>query len=57
MDIKSIQKIADYRATLNEIESLMTANANTQEGDRLAALTELVQAYEATHFPITAKPL
>jgi HTH-type transcriptional regulator/antitoxin HigA len=56
MDIKSIRTKSDYHATLNEIESLMTAKANTQEGDRLATLTELVEAYEAVHFPVAAKP-
>ena len=56
MDIKSLRTKADYHSALTEIESLMTAKANTQEGDRLATLTQLVEAYEAVHFPIAAKP-
>lgn len=52
MDIKPIRSNANYRATLKEIESLMTAKANTSEGDRLDVLTTLVEAYERTHFPM-----
>jgi len=43
----------DYnRATLREIESLMGAQADTPEGDRLDVLVTLVEAYEARHFPM-----
>ena len=54
MEIKPIRTKANYRATLKEIESLMTAKANTPEGDRLDVLTTLVEAYERKHFPIDA---
>ena len=47
MDIKPIRTKADYRTALKEIESLMTAKANSPEGDRLDVLTTLVEAYEA----------
>jgi antitoxin component HigA of HigAB toxin-antitoxin module len=52
MDINSIQNEADHRATLREIETLMTATAGSSEGDRLEVLVTLVEAYERTHFPM-----
>ncbi len=52
MDIRPIKTDADHKATLAEIESLMEAEANTPEGDRLDILVTLVEAYERTHFPL-----
>jgi HTH-type transcriptional regulator/antitoxin HigA len=52
MNITSIPTDADYVAARNEIESLMTAKANTPEGNRLHMLATLVEAYERTHFPM-----
>lgn len=52
MDIKPIRTEADYRATLREIETLMTAQAGSPEGDRLDVLVTLVEAYERVHFPM-----
>lgn len=52
MDIRPIHTDADYRATLHEIETLMTATAGSPEGDRLDVLVTLVEAYERTHFPM-----
>jgi len=52
MDIKPIRTKADYRMALKKIESLMTAKANSPEGDRLDVLTTLVEAYERAHFPM-----
>lgn len=52
MDIKPIRTEADYRATLREIENLMTAEAGSPEGDRLDVLVTLVEAYERVHFPM-----
>jgi antitoxin component HigA of HigAB toxin-antitoxin module len=52
MDIKSIKTEEDYRATLSEIESLMTAEPDTPEGERLDVLATLVEAYERKHFPM-----
>ena len=51
MDIKPIRTKADYRAALKDVESLMTAKANTPEGDRLDVLATLIEAYERAHFP------
>ncbi|MCR4297911.1 MAG: transcriptional regulator [Gallionella sp.] len=52
MDIKPIKTKADYRAVLKEIEGLMTASANTPEGERLDVLVTLVEAYERKHYPM-----
>jgi HTH-type transcriptional regulator/antitoxin HigA len=52
MNIKPIRTKANYRGALKDIESLMSAKANTPEGDRLDVLTTLVEAYERAHFPM-----
>lgn len=52
MDIKPIKTEADYRTTLQEIESLMTAAPGTPEGERLDVLATLVEAWERKHFPL-----
>ena len=52
MDIKPIRTKADYRAALKDVESLMTAKANTPEGDRLDVMATLIEAYERAHFPM-----
>mgnify|MGYP003705228391 CR=1 FL=1 len=52
MEIKPIKTKADYRAALKKIETLMTARANTPEGDRLDLLVTLVEAYEKKHYPM-----
>jgi HTH-type transcriptional regulator/antitoxin HigA len=52
MDIKPIRSEEDYRATLREIESLMSAVAGSAEGERLDVLATLVEAYERQHFPL-----
>ena len=52
MDIRPIKTEADYRYTLREIETLMTAPAGSEAGDRLDVLVTLVEAHERTHFPM-----
>lgn len=52
MNIRPIKTEADYRETLREIETLMSAEAGTEAGDRLDVLVTLVEAYERTHFPM-----
>ena len=52
MDIKPIKTNRDYRQALKEIETLMSAKANTPKGDRLDVLVTLVEAYERAHFPM-----
>jgi HTH-type transcriptional regulator / antitoxin HigA len=52
LNIKPIKTKANYRSVLKEIESLMTAKANSPDGDRLDVLSTLVEAYERVHFPM-----
>ncbi len=52
MEIKPIKNDADYQAALEEIERLFDAAPDTPEGDRLAVLTTLVEAYEERHYSI-----
>jgi HTH-type transcriptional regulator / antitoxin HigA len=52
MNIKPIKTSRDHRLALKEIESLMSAKANSPEGDHLDVLVTLVEAYERTHFPM-----
>jgi HTH-type transcriptional regulator/antitoxin HigA len=52
MDIKPIKSDADYHDALNEIETLMMAEVDSPEGDKLDVLVTLVEAYEAKHFPM-----
>ncbi len=54
MDVRPIRTEADYRTSLSEIASLMTACPGSPEGDRLDVLATLVEAYEAAHIPIAA---
>jgi len=52
MNIKPIKTDADYQNSLKEIESLMSAKANSPEGERLDVLVTLVESYEAKNFPL-----
>ena len=52
MEINPIKTEQDYRATLREIESLMSAGPGTPEGERLDVLVTLVETYERKHFPL-----
>jgi HTH-type transcriptional regulator/antitoxin HigA len=52
MNVRPIKTDQDYRQTLKDIESLMSAEADTPEGDRLDVLVTLVEAYERAHFPM-----
>jgi HTH-type transcriptional regulator/antitoxin HigA len=52
MNIKPIRNKQDYLAALKEVESLMAAEMDTPEGDRLDVLATLVEAYESRHFPM-----
>ena len=51
--IKPIRTEADYDAVLTEIDTLMDAEPDTPEGDRLDVLTTLVEAYETKHWQIS----
>jgi HTH-type transcriptional regulator/antitoxin HigA len=50
--IAPIRTEADHRAALARINELMDAEAGTPEADELSVLADLVQVYEAKHFPI-----
>ncbi len=52
MEIKPIETDADYRAALKETETLMTAEPNTPEGEKLDILVTLIKACERKHFPL-----
>lgn len=52
MDIKPIKTSEDYQAVLKEIESLMMAEPNTAEGDRLDVLATLIEDYERRNHPL-----
>ncbi|MFZ5930613.1 MAG: helix-turn-helix domain-containing protein [Pseudomonadota bacterium] len=54
MDIRPIKTKKDHAQSLKRIKALMTAKANTPEGDELDILVTLVEAYEAKHYAITA---
>jgi antitoxin component HigA of HigAB toxin-antitoxin module len=48
-DRRANMTAVQYRAALRAIEGLMSANARTQDGDRLDALAAMVEWYESTH--------
>ena len=52
MDITPIRTKADYGKALKANAALMTAGANTPEGERLDVLATLVEAYERKHYPL-----
>jgi len=52
MDIKPIRSEQDYRAALQEIETLMMAEPDTPEGEKLDVLVTLVEAYESKHYAL-----
>lgn len=54
MELRPIKNEADYRAALQEIETLFDAAPNTPECDLLDLLSTLVEAYEKVHHPIEA---
>ncbi|PLY45842.1 hypothetical protein CSZ94_04435 [Janthinobacterium sp. ROICE36] len=50
VEIELIKTLSDYEAALREIESLMSSALGTPEGNRLALLATLVEAFETEHF-------
>ncbi len=52
MDIKPLRTENDYRAALQEIETLMDAKPGTPEEDRLDVLATLVKVYEDAQYPM-----
>ena len=54
MTIQPIRNSSDHESALKRIETLMSAQINTAEGDELEVLTTLADTYEKEHFPIDA---
>jgi len=52
MDIRPIKTEADNEWALAEIETLLDAEPNTPDSDRLNVLVTLVEAYEDEHYSI-----
>ena len=52
METQPLRTAADHAAALKEIAALMSAESGTEEGERLLLLSELIQEYEAKHYPI-----
>jgi HTH-type transcriptional regulator/antitoxin HigA len=52
--VRPLRTADDHRAALVEIESLMAAEPDTPDGDRLDVLVSLVEAWEARHLPVDA---
>ena len=52
MELRAIKNDEDYRVVLAEIETLMDAELDSPEGDRLDIMAMLVERYEKQHFPI-----
>ena len=50
--ITPLRTEADHRAALARIDALMDAEVGSPDADELSVLADLVQAYEAKHFPI-----
>ena len=54
MNIQPVKNKQAHEKALRRIESLMSANTGTDEGDELDVLATLVEVYEQNHFPIDA---
>jgi HTH-type transcriptional regulator/antitoxin HigA len=54
MEIKPIKTEADYENVLARIDTLMSAESGSPEGDELEILVTLVQYYEQANYPIGA---
>lgn len=54
MEVKPIRTEADYQAALKEIDTLLDAEPDSPETDRLEVLSSLVWLYEEAHHPISA---
>ena len=52
MTIRPIKTKKDHKEALKRIDELWDADPRTQEGDELDVLATLVEAYEASAFPI-----
>jgi HTH-type transcriptional regulator/antitoxin HigA len=51
-DLKPIRTKKDYDNAIAELERLWGAKSGTPRGDRLDVLATLIDAYEASHYPM-----
>jgi len=54
MNIKAIKTEEDYEKSLERLEEIFQASADSQEGDEAEILTILIEKYEDEHYPIEA---
>jgi HTH-type transcriptional regulator/antitoxin HigA len=52
VSVRPIKNKKDYNAAISEVERLWGSDPNTPRGDKLDILLDLVEAYEARHYPI-----
>ena len=52
MFIGQIKSDSDYHLALKELERLMSAKADSREGERLDVLVARVEAWERKHYPL-----
>ena len=52
MVIKPSNTDADYQGSLKEVENLMMAAADTEDGEKLDVMVTLIQAYDAGCLPV-----
>ena len=52
MKIKPIKTEQDYQVALKEIASLMAAEPDSPDGEKLDVMVTLVEDYEDKHFPL-----
>ena len=57
MVIKPINTDADYKGSTKEVENLMTAAADTKDGEKPDAMVTLIQAYDVGCFPLYSWPV
>jgi HTH-type transcriptional regulator / antitoxin HigA len=52
MTIQPIHNDEEHQAALVEISKLMNSDLDTEEGDRLSALADVIESYEAQRYPM-----
>lgn len=52
VESRPLRTPADHAVALKELDTLMSAESGTSEGQRLLVLANLIQEYEAKHFPM-----
>lgn len=52
VSVRPIKNEKDYKTAIAEVERLWGSEPNTPRGDKLDVLIDLVEAYEARHYPV-----